>query len=159
MCTLLCTVDLGRTILGMLRTCARVPRARARAARAKKIPPALQRYFHENSLPCSFPSRHAPAIRVAQIIAHSFASKGTIRQYWPCLINLTRDRKIKIKKQVFANRPWKWLQMTRLVIGYNLRGKTGIKINFRESYESKTHFLVSYFHVTAHFPNTIHIQF
>jgi hypothetical protein len=31
------TVDLGRTELGTLRTCARVPRARARAARAKKI--------------------------------------------------------------------------------------------------------------------------
>jgi hypothetical protein len=30
--------------LGTLRTCARVPRARARAARAKKNPPALQRY-------------------------------------------------------------------------------------------------------------------
>ena len=30
-------VDLGRTELGTLRTCARVPRARARAARAKQI--------------------------------------------------------------------------------------------------------------------------
>ena len=47
--------------------------------------------------------------------------------------------------------------MTRLVKGYNLRGKKGIKINFGESYESKTHFLISYFHVTVHFPHTIHI--
>jgi hypothetical protein len=38
-------VDLGRTELGTLRTCARVPRARARAARAKKNPPALQHYY------------------------------------------------------------------------------------------------------------------
>ena len=30
------TVDLGKTELGTLRTCARVPRARARAARARK---------------------------------------------------------------------------------------------------------------------------
>ena len=45
------------------------------------------------------------------------------------------------------------------VKGYNLRRKTGIKIIFRESYESKTHFLISYFHVTVHFPHTIHIQF
>ena len=51
------------------------------------------------------------------------------------------------------------LTLTRLVKGYNLRGKTGININFRESYESKTHFLISYFHVTVHFPHTIHIQF
>jgi hypothetical protein len=31
------TVDLGKTELGALRTCARVPRARARVARAKQI--------------------------------------------------------------------------------------------------------------------------
>jgi hypothetical protein len=35
-CTLLCTVDLGRTKLGTLRTCARVPRARARGRRARQ---------------------------------------------------------------------------------------------------------------------------
>jgi len=36
---------LGKTELGTLRTCARVPRARARAARARKNTPALQRYY------------------------------------------------------------------------------------------------------------------
>jgi hypothetical protein len=35
----------------------------------------------------------------------------------------------------------------------------GIKINFRESYEPKTYFLISYFHVKVHSPRTIHIQF
>jgi hypothetical protein len=39
------TVDLERTELGTLRTCARVPRARARAARAKKNPSALHSYI------------------------------------------------------------------------------------------------------------------
>ena len=34
--TLLCTVDLERTEIGTLRTCARVPRARARVRRARE---------------------------------------------------------------------------------------------------------------------------
>jgi len=36
--------------------------------------------------------------------------------------------------------------------------KKGVKIKFRESYESKTYLLNTYFHVTVHFPDTIHIQ-
>jgi hypothetical protein len=35
--------------------------------------------------------------------------------------------------------------MTRLIKGHNLRRKTGIKIFFRESYESKTDFLIFLF--------------
>jgi hypothetical protein len=47
-CTLLCIVDLGKTELGTLRTCARVPRARARAPRAPKTihqPPNPLKFF------------------------------------------------------------------------------------------------------------------
>ena len=39
---------------------------------------------------------------------------------------------------IFIYRTWKWAQMTRLVKGYNMRQRTGTKINFRESYDELT---------------------
>jgi hypothetical protein len=39
---------------------------------------------------------------------------------------------------IFIYRPWKWAQMTRLVKGYNMQQRTGININFRESYDELT---------------------
>jgi hypothetical protein len=62
----ICTIDWGRTGLGMLRTCARVPRARALAARAQKNPPALQRYSNCCSDRCSLVFREISMSRHAR---------------------------------------------------------------------------------------------
>jgi hypothetical protein len=56
--------------LGTLRTCARVPRARARAARAKKNPPALQRYFRAGAAAgagCVFVHKLQREVTTAQV--------------------------------------------------------------------------------------------
>jgi hypothetical protein len=72
---------------------------------------------------------------------------------------IRRTLRKAIKALVFANKPCTRAWSTRLAIGYNPRVKIGVKIFSRESYELKSNFRGFYFHRSATFPHTTHIQF